>query len=107
MRRMARAVLSVMLTAIVAACAGEQAKEAAAPVPVAAAAAPKPAPASAPTVMRVAPKPVPVNPLRDPKNILAKRSVYYDYDSYAVKPEFRPIFRLSLLHLPSCSYSFL
>ena len=91
MRRMARAVLSVMLTAIVAACAGEQAKEAAAPVPVAAAAAPKPAPASAPTVMRVAPKPVPVNPLRDPKNILAKRSVYYDYDSYAVKPEFRPM----------------
>src|SRR3990167_6773554 len=90
MRRMARAVLPVMLTAIVAACAGEQAKEAAAPAPVAAAA-PKPAPAPAPAVMRVAPKPVPANPLRDPNNILAKRSVYYDYDSYAVKPEFRPM----------------
>jgi len=79
-----------MLTAIVAACAGEQAKEAAAPAPMAAAA-PKPAPAPAPTVMRVAPKPVPANPLRDPKNILAKRSVYYDLDAYAVKPEFRPM----------------
>lgn len=89
MRRAARAVLPIMLAAIVAACASEQAKEEAS-APVAAAAA-KPASAPAPRAMPVAPKPVPANPLRDPKNILAKRSVYYDLDSYAVKPEFRPI----------------
>ena len=31
------------------------------------------------------------NPLRDPNNILSKRSVYFDYDQYSVKDEFRPI----------------
>ena len=29
------------------------------------------------------------NPLRDPNNILSKRSVYFDFDSNAVKDEFR------------------
>jgi peptidoglycan-associated lipoprotein len=29
------------------------------------------------------------NPLRDPSNILSKRSVYFDYDSNVVKDEFR------------------
>ena len=31
-----------------------------------------------------------VDPLNDPKGILAKRSVYFDYDSYSVKSEFNP-----------------
>ena len=31
-----------------------------------------------------------VDPLDDPKGILAKRSVYFDYDSYIVKDEFKP-----------------
>jgi peptidoglycan-associated lipoprotein len=31
------------------------------------------------------------NPLRDPANILSKRSVYFDFDSFAVKEEFRPL----------------
>ena len=30
-----------------------------------------------------------VNPLRDPNNILSKRSVYFDYDSNVVKDEYR------------------
>lgn len=34
---------------------------------------------------------VAVNPLTDPSNILSKRSVYFDYDSYAVKDEFKPL----------------
>ena len=29
------------------------------------------------------------NPLRDPSNILSKRSVYFDYDSNSVKDEYR------------------
>ena len=31
------------------------------------------------------------DPLRDPSNILSKRSVYFDYDSNAVKDEFRGV----------------
>ncbi|HZI84230.1 MAG TPA: peptidoglycan-associated lipoprotein Pal [Casimicrobiaceae bacterium] len=31
------------------------------------------------------------NPLRDPRNILSKRSVYFDFDSYAVKDDYRPL----------------
>jgi len=32
-----------------------------------------------------------VNPLKDPNNILSKRSVYFDYDKDDVKAEYRPL----------------
>ena len=32
-----------------------------------------------------------LSPLKDPNNILSKRSVYYDYDSYVVKDEYKPL----------------
>ncbi|GIZ53846.1 peptidoglycan-associated lipoprotein Pal [Noviherbaspirillum aridicola] len=32
-----------------------------------------------------------VDPLNDPKGVLAKRSIYFDYDSYIVKDEFKPV----------------
>ncbi len=31
------------------------------------------------------------DPLNDPQGVLAKRSVYFDYDSYVVKPEFQQV----------------
>jgi peptidoglycan-associated lipoprotein len=31
------------------------------------------------------------DPLNDPKGILAKRSVYFDFDSFIVKDEFKPV----------------
>jgi peptidoglycan-associated lipoprotein len=31
------------------------------------------------------------NPLRDPRNVLSKRSVYFDYDSYTVKDEYKSL----------------
>jgi peptidoglycan-associated lipoprotein len=31
------------------------------------------------------------NPLRDPASILSKRSVFFDFDSFVVKDEFRPL----------------
>ena len=31
------------------------------------------------------------NPLKDPNNLLSKRSIFYDYDSDAVKDEFKPM----------------
>lgn len=36
-------------------------------------------------------KPEPIDPLNDPKGALAKRSVYFDFDSYVVKDEFKPL----------------
>ncbi len=32
-----------------------------------------------------------MDPLKDPNNILSKRSVYFDYDSYSVKDEYKPM----------------
>ena len=32
-----------------------------------------------------------LNPLKDPGNVLSKRSVYYDYDSHVVKDEYKPL----------------
>lgn len=31
------------------------------------------------------------DPLNDPKGVLARRSVYFDYDSFIVKDEFKPV----------------
>lgn len=31
------------------------------------------------------------DPLNDPKGMLAKRSIYFDFDSYIVKDEFKPV----------------
>jgi peptidoglycan-associated lipoprotein len=31
------------------------------------------------------------NPLRDPSSVLSKRVVYFDFDSFAVRDEFRPL----------------
>lgn len=32
-----------------------------------------------------------VNPLKDPNNILSKRSVYFEYDSFAIADKYKPI----------------
>ncbi|MDE2365559.1 MAG: peptidoglycan-associated lipoprotein Pal [Betaproteobacteria bacterium] len=32
-----------------------------------------------------------LNPLTDPKNILSKRSVYFDFDSSVIKDEYKPL----------------
>ena len=32
-----------------------------------------------------------VNPLRDPNNVLSKRSIYFDFDSFVVRDEFKPM----------------
>ena len=36
-------------------------------------------------------KPAPGNPLKDPNNILSKRSIYYDFDKFDIKDEFRSL----------------
>ncbi|MBI3069665.1 MAG: peptidoglycan-associated lipoprotein Pal [Betaproteobacteria bacterium] len=44
-----------------------------------------------PTAKPLVGKPVAVNPLKDPKNILSQRSVYFDYDSSLVKDQYKPL----------------
>jgi len=44
-------------------------------------------PTTAPTTVA----PIAADPLKDPNNILSKRSVYFDYDSNTVKDEYRPM----------------
>src|SRR5262245_19463635 len=48
---------------------------------------PPPAPVTAPLDT----KSTTANPLKDPGSILSKRSVYFDFDSSAVKDEFKPL----------------
>ena len=39
------------------------------------------------------------SPLKDPNNILSKRSVFYEYDSDAIKDEFRPVIQAHAKYL--------
>jgi len=39
------------------------------------------------------------NPLKDPNNILSKRSIFYDYDKYDVKDEYRPLLQAHAQYL--------
>jgi peptidoglycan-associated lipoprotein len=52
--------------------------------------APAPAPGG-PTTGAVTPRGSATNPLKDPNNILSKRSVYFDFDKFDVKDEYRPL----------------
>jgi peptidoglycan-associated lipoprotein len=79
---MKKLIISIVLLNLLAACASEKPKEAAAPAP-APAAAPATAPAPAPVVA--------VDPLNDPNSILAKRSVYFPFDVSAVQEDDKPI----------------
>lgn len=40
-----------------------------------------------------------VDPLKDPSNILSRRSVFFDYDSFTVKEEFKPVVSAHARHL--------
>ena len=52
---------------------------------------PKVKPAEGPVAKPLVDKPVAGNPLKDPNNILSKRSIFFDYDSNLVKDEYKPV----------------
>ena len=79
--------LASSLVLMLAACASQQSTESAPSAGQPAATAPAPQAQTAP----VAPGTMAINPLHDPNSILAKRSVYYDFDKSMIKPEFRPM----------------
>jgi peptidoglycan-associated lipoprotein len=68
---------------------------------------PTPAPSTkaptteAPTVGRTTPDKVGVDPLKDPSNILSRRSVFFDYDQFTVKEEFKPVVAAHAKYLSS------
>ena len=81
--------LSIAMATLVAACGSQEVKK---DVPVTDRTAPTTQPTQPSTTTTTSPATQPVitaNPLTDPKNILSKRSVYFDFDSNAVKDEYR------------------
>ena len=85
---MKKVVLSIAIATLVAACGSQEVKK---DVPVADRTTPPSQPAQ-PTTGQTTPTTQPAitaNPLTDPQNILSKRSVYFDFDSNAVKDEYR------------------
>lgn len=88
---MKKIVLSIVVASLVAACGSQEVKK---DVPVADRTTPTTQPSQTATPTTTSPTAQPAiaaNPLTDPKNILSKRSVYFDFDSNVVKDEFRPI----------------
>jgi len=98
---MRRILTSLVIASVLAGCASTDTKDEGAPVidrqPQATTqpeAAPKKAPTPPPpppTVKQVETQPVVANPLKDPGNVLSKRSIYFDYDSFVVKEEDKPL----------------
>jgi peptidoglycan-associated lipoprotein len=86
----------VAASALLFGCATDEANKPAATAPAAAAApAPKPSAAESKPVtpVQAAPKTGATGfaALKDPNNILSKRAVYFDYDKFDVKDEFKPL----------------
>ncbi|MBS1216976.1 MAG: OmpA/MotB domain containing protein [Proteobacteria bacterium] len=93
---MKRYLIAVITTAFLAACSSTPTKEqdAAAVEDRGGAAASQqqqPPRTTGPTTTPLDPKGVSGNPLKDPANILSKRSVYFELDSNIVKEEFKPM----------------
>ncbi len=100
--------VSVMLAAFLAACSSKQVKEEPKAAvedksPAVTATAPEPAKEAAPTA-ETAPttdQKMSMNPLKDPSNILSKRSIYFDFDKDEVKPEFQALVEAHAKYLSS------
>src|SRR5437762_11430227 len=89
---MRRAIIATLAAAALAAgCATTPEQQA--PASVEERAAKPPAPVETKPIARVdlTSKPAPGSPLKDPNNILSRRSIYYDYDKFDIKDEFRPL----------------
>ena len=87
--------LSTVVGLLVIGCASTKPEEKAVPPAVSNPSSPPPAPppaaAPAAVVKSEAPSPAPIDPLNDPKSVLARRSVYFDFDQSTIKPEYVPL----------------
>jgi len=81
--------LSALLVSLLAACSSQEVKEQPkAPVETRA---PTSGADSGAQTQPAQTQTVAISPLKDPNNILSKRSVFYDFDKYDVKDEFKPM----------------
>ena len=90
---MKKVLLSMLLVSLLSACASKDVKEAPKAAiedrtPANSAAQQPSAPSSTAETTAMKPATVATNPLTDPASILSKRSVYFDYDKFDVKPEY-------------------
>ncbi len=86
---MKKIVLSIALATLVAACGSQEVKKDV-PVTDRTTATTQPTtPGTTPSTSPTAQPVITANPLTDPKNILSKRSVYFDFDSNVVKEEYQ------------------
>ncbi|MGE0358581.1 MAG: peptidoglycan-associated lipoprotein Pal [Burkholderiales bacterium] len=85
---MKKIVLSIAMATLVAACGSQEVRK---DVPVADRTTPTQptTPGTTPTTSPTAQPVITANPLKDPKNILSKRSVYFDFDSNVVKEDYQ------------------
>ena len=98
MKRLSIVLLSALFVSVLAACSSTPTKEQEGaavedrtkPIPGDPSAG-KPKPDAVATAKPFVDKPLSANPLKDPANILSKRSVFFDYDSYVIKDEFKPV----------------
>lgn len=93
---MKRLIASALMLGVLAACSSSPTKEQdgaavedrSKPLPADTA---KPKPDTGASAKPFVDKPVGGNPLKDPNNILSKRSIFFDYDSNLVKEEYKPL----------------
>ncbi|HEX4943060.1 MAG TPA: peptidoglycan-associated lipoprotein Pal [Usitatibacteraceae bacterium] len=87
---MKKIVMSIALVTLVAACSSQEVKKDVPVVDQSTTSTQQPTrPPTTTTTSPTAQPAITANPLTDPKNILSKRSVYFDFDSNVVKDEFR------------------
>jgi peptidoglycan-associated lipoprotein len=96
---MKKTLFAAFALALLYGCSSQPAKDDKAAVEERVPAAAKP-PATPPvTAQPVKPAQVETNPLKDPNNILSKRSVFFDYDSDRIRDEFRPLLQAHAKYL--------
>lgn len=105
------AVVALLAVAFMYGCASDEIKEegkagveertpgAGKPAPPVSPATPRPPTQPPITIKPLPPGQVRGNPLKDPANILSRRSIFYDYDSDAVKEEYRPLIQAHARYL--------
>ncbi|MDB5798110.1 MAG: pal [Paucimonas sp.] len=91
MRRFATSVMVFSMAALLTACASSVKLDDKPPVEERTGKAPASQGAVDPRTVSTVTAPGSSDPLNDPQGILARRSVYFDLDSYSVKDEYRPM----------------
>ena len=98
---MKKSLVAVLAFAVLYGCGGQPSKDEGAAVEERTPGATQPGPVTPPASTKpVQPvQPAQVSPLKDPNNILSKRSVYFDYDSDKIRDEFRPVLQAHAKYL--------